>query len=102
MYPYFNLTFDIHTDASDHQLGAVISHKDLSIAFYSHRLNSAQKNYTTTERKLLAIVKTLKEFKNIILGQSIKVYTDHKYLTYKNFNTERVIRWHMVIEDFAP
>ena len=102
IYPNFNKRFDVHTDASDKQLGAVISQKGLPIAFYSRKLNPAQKNYTTTERELLAIVETLKEFKNILLGQRIRVYTDHKNLTYKTFNTERVIRWRMVIEDFAP
>ena len=32
---------------------------------------------TTTEKDLLAIAETLKEFKNILLGK-IRVYTDHK------------------------
>ena len=61
-----------------------------------------QRNYTTTEHKLLEIVKTLKEYRNILLGQQIKVFTDHKNLTCVNFNTQRVICWRMVIEDFAP
>ena len=46
--------------------------------FYLQKLNDAQKCYTTTEKELLAIVETLKEFKNILLGQRIVVYTDHK------------------------
>ena len=54
-------------------------------------MNNAQRNYTTTERELLAIVETLKEFRNILLGHRIQVYTDHKNLTYKTFNTERII-----------
>ena len=101
-YPDFNEPFDIHTDASDSQLGAVISQHGNPVAFYSRKLNKAQRNYTTTERELLAIVETLKEYRNILLGQRIKVYTDHKNLTHVNFNTQRVIRWRMVIEDFAP
>ena len=90
-YPNFDEVFDIHTDASHTQLGMVISQKGAPIAFYSRKLNPAQTRYTTTERELLAIVETLKEFKNILLGQQIRVYTDHKNLTYKTFNTERVM-----------
>ena len=67
-YPNFNETFLILTDASKSQLGSVISQDDEPIAFYSRKLNSAQVNYTTTERKLLSIVETLKEFTNILLG----------------------------------
>ena len=45
---------------------------------------------------------TLKEFCNIILGHQITVYTDHKNLTYKFFNTERVMRWSLILEEFVP
>ena len=74
-YPNFNLPFEIHTDASDVQLGAVISQNGHPIAFYSRKLNPAQTRYTTTERELLAIVETLKEYRNILLGQHITIYT---------------------------
>jgi RNase H-like domain found in reverse transcriptase len=47
------------------------------------QLNPAQTRYTTTERKILAIVETLKEFCNILLGHTIRIFTDHKNLTYK-------------------
>ena len=66
-YPNFNKTFEIHTDASKTQLGAVISQEGKPIAFYSRKLNPAQINYTTTERDLHNIVETLKEFHNILL-----------------------------------
>ncbi len=82
-YPDFNAPFHIHTDASKKQIGAVISQNNKPIAFYSIKMNSAQRNYTTTEKELLSIVATLKEFRNILLGHQITVYTDHKNLTYK-------------------
>ena len=57
-YPDFSKPFDIHTDASDTQLGAVISQNNMPVAFYSRKLTNTQRNYTTTERELLAIVET--------------------------------------------
>ena len=44
----------------------------------------------------------LKEFRNILFGQEIVIYTDHKNLTYKGFNTERVLRWRLLIEEYNP
>ena len=61
-YPKFNQPFDVHTDASDYQLGSVISQNNRPIAFYSCKLNKAQKNYTVAEKELLSIVETFKEF----------------------------------------
>ena len=61
-----------------------------------------QTRYTTTEKEHLTIVKTLKEFKNILLGQDIKVYTDHKNLMYKTHNSARVMCWRITIEEFGP
>ena len=100
--PGFLKTIWDHIDASHTQVGAVISQERRPIVFYSRKLSDAQTRYTTTERELLAIVETLKEFRNILLGHKITVYTDHKNLTCKNFNTERVICWCLVLEEYGP
>jgi hypothetical protein len=101
-YPNFNKPFEIYTDASHLQLGSVISQDGKPIAFYSRKLTDAQTRYTTTERELLAIVETLKEYRNIMLGQQITVWTDHKNLTCKNITTERVMRWRLLLEEYGP
>jgi hypothetical protein len=46
-YPNFVIPFEIHTDASAYQLGAVISQNGKPIAFYSRKLTSAQTWYCT-------------------------------------------------------
>jgi hypothetical protein len=71
-YPDFNKPYSLHlfTDASDHHLGAVIMQDKKPIAFYSRKLNTAQKRYTTIERDrgLLSALETCKEYKNTLLG----------------------------------
>jgi hypothetical protein len=97
-YPDFNKPFHLYTDASDHQLGAVIMQDKKPIAFYSQKLNTNQKRYTTTERKqeLLSAIETCKEYKNILLGlhESIIVFTDHKNNTFNGLKApDRILRW---------
>ncbi len=82
-YPNFDKPFEIHTDASAYQLGAVISQDGKPIAFYSRKLTPTQMRYTTTERELLSIVETFKDFRTILMGQQLIVHTDHENLTYK-------------------
>jgi hypothetical protein len=71
-YLDFNKPFIFHlfTDASNHQLGAVIIQDKKPIAFYLRKLNTAQKRYTTIHRniELLSAIETCKEYKNILLG----------------------------------
>ena len=73
VYPNFSKLFVIHMDASKVQLGAVISQDNKLIALYCRKLDPLQANYTTIEREQLSIVGTLKEYRNIFLGQQ-KLY----------------------------
>ena len=43
-------------------------------AFYSRKRTKPQQRYTVMEKELLSIVKTLKEFRTILLGQQLKIY----------------------------
>ena len=101
-YPDLNETFKIHTNASALQLGAVISHKGKHIAFYSRKLTDDPKRYTVTEIELLSIIETLKECRTILLGQKLRIYTDHKNLACNFFNINRVLIWRLILEEYVP
>ena len=79
-YPDFSKPFEIYTVASATQLGAVITQNNRPLAFFSRKLTDTQKRYSVTKIELLAIVEALKEFKGMLWGQIIVVYTDHKNL----------------------
>ena len=101
-YPDFTQPFVIYTDASTFQLGGVIMQDEKPLAFFSRKLNSAQRRYTVMEQELLSIVEILREFRNILLGHEIIVYTDHKNLSFSNFQSARVTRWRLLVEEFGP
>lgn len=96
--------FVIYTDASKRQLGGVITQKNRPLAFFSRKLTSAQRNYSVTDLELLSIVELLQEFRSMLLGQKIIIYTDHINLTRDNIgqSSDRTRRWMVILNEFGP
>ena len=84
------------------KLGAVIIQNGKPIAFYGRKLTGPQSWYTVSEKVLLSTVETLTEFCTILLGQQLKIYTDHKNLTCKNFSTDCILVWRIIQEEYSP
>ena len=82
----------------------MISQEGRPIALFSCKLNRAQKNYTTTEKELLSIVECVQEFRNILFGYQIWVYSDHKKLVHAATvsQSQRVMRWRLILKEFGP
>ena len=84
--PYWHLPFEVMCDASDLAVGAVLGQrvegKPYVVYYASKTLNEAQRNYTTTEKELLAVVYALDKFRSYLIGSDIVICTDHSALKY--------------------
>ncbi|RVW62856.1 Retrovirus-related Pol polyprotein from transposon 17.6 [Vitis vinifera] len=105
--PNWKLPFEVMCDASDFAIGAVLGQREDGkpyVIYYARKtLNEAQRNYTTIEKKLLAVVFALDKFRTYLVGSFIIVFTDHsalKYLLTKQDAKARLIRWILLLQEF--
>jgi hypothetical protein len=89
-----NKRFGVYTDASDFQLGACIIKEEWLVAYFLQKLRKFQQNYTAMEKEMLSIIATLEEFRSMLLGVNIHVFTTYKNLTFDNLKMQRVLCWH--------
>ena len=80
-YPDFTVPFRLYTDASNIGLGAILAQqqegKERIICCASRTLNSAEQNYSTTKKECLTVVWGIRNFRNYLIANHFKVYTDH-------------------------
>lgn len=106
-YPDFSREFILTTDASNEGAGAILSQgeigKDRPIAYASRSFNKSEKNYSTVEKELAAIVWGIKYFRPYLYGRKFKVVSDHKPLTWIMSVKDpgsRLLRWRLQLEEY--
>jgi len=106
-YPDPAKEYIFDTDASDHSVGAVLSQvkgrTDVVVVYYSKTLSTAEKNYCTTRKKLLAVVKAVKHFRPYLYGKTFRLQTDHVSLIWLCKHAEplsQVARWLEILAEF--
>ncbi|GJT99834.1 putative reverse transcriptase domain-containing protein [Tanacetum coccineum] len=74
--------FVVYYDASKQGLGFVLMQRGKVIAYASRRLKDHEKNYTTHDLELGAVVFALKTWRHYLYGMKSVIFTDHKSLQY--------------------
>nr|XP_016493968.1 PREDICTED: uncharacterized protein LOC107813241 [Nicotiana tabacum] len=105
--PNWSLPFELMCDASDVAVGAVLGqriNKMFHPVYYASKtMNEAQRNYTVTEKELLAIVFAMEKFRPYLMGAKVIIHTDHaalRYLMTKKDSKARLMRWVLLLQEF--
>nr|GFC93202.1 retrotransposon protein, putative, Ty3-gypsy subclass [Tanacetum cinerariifolium] len=72
--------FIVYCDASNKGLGAVLMQREKVISYASRQLKIHEKNYTTHDLELRAVVFALKIWRHYLYETKCTVFTDHKSL----------------------
>lgn len=113
-YPDFNKPFALATDASDTAIGGYLFQPDNPddpnavptniVMMVSKVLSSSERNYSTYQKELLAVVYALRKAHNFIFGTTVYLHTDHRALVYLANSskpmTQIVSRWFTVLNDY--
>ena len=111
IHPDRDLQFIVEVDASDVGIGAVLSQRSPNdqrvhpCAFFSCKLDPAERNYDVGNRELLAVIRALEEWRHWLEGavHPVLIWTDHKNLSYlravKRLNP-RQARWALFLTRF--
>ncbi|GJR38005.1 putative reverse transcriptase domain-containing protein [Tanacetum coccineum] len=95
--------FIAYCDASKKGLGAVLMQREKVISYASRQLKIHEKNYTTHDLELGAVVFALKNWRHYLYGTKCTVFTDHKSLQHildqKELNM-RQRRWLELLSDY--
>lgn len=105
--PNLNKEFTLRTDAYPQAIAAILMQETdgeiYPVACFSRKLKPAEKNYSTVEKELLAVVEGIRKFYSYLSGSPFLLDADHLSLSYlrtsKNANA-RLMRWALYLQQF--
>jgi hypothetical protein len=100
--PDFAVPFTVTADASDVAIGAVLAQGGHPVAFFSAKLNPAERAYSVDERETLAIVRALRHWRHYLFAH-FHLYTDSRvarYILTKRSLSRRQAQWAETLSAF--
>ena len=85
-HPVPNAKLELKVDASNFAVGGVleqlVNNSRQPLCFFTKRLTSTEMKYSTYDRELLAIYKSIKYFRHYLEARQFIIFTDHRPLTF--------------------
>ena len=101
--PDFTKMFELECDASGIGLGGVLLQEGKPVAYFSEKLSGASLNYSTYDKELFALVRTLQTWQHYLWPREFVIHSDHESLKHIRSQTNlnrRHAKWVEFIESF--
>ena len=102
--PDWNDTFSLETDASNIGLGGVLKQNGLVVAYISRTLKKAERNYSATEKEVLAALWAMEKLGYYLDGREFELVSDHEAIKEMrskiDFGSAKISRWFERLERF--
>jgi hypothetical protein len=86
--PGFQKVFEIECDASGIGLGVILLQEGKPVAYFSEKLRSASLRYSTYDKELYALVRTLQTWQHYLWPREFIIHSDHEAL--KHIRTQKI------------
>jgi len=101
--PDFGKTFELECDASGVGIGAVLMQGGKPVAYFSEKLNGPVLNYSTYDKELYALIRSLQTWKHYLWSKEFVIHSDHESLKHLRSQTNlnhRHAKWVEFLETF--